>query len=119
MSSDNTCIEQAEEKKRLQAKIAANPFAFLDDEDKGSDEEEEEEEEEAPREKRVAVEKKKKKKGKGGGGSSGGQSPQESLKRMGQPSPQEDAFDEGVRMPRHRCGVSAFVVCCARTRVLC
>jgi len=75
-----------------QAKIAANPFAFLDDE--ASEEEEEEEQEET---KPKTPEKRKKKKGKGGaGGGEGGQSLEDQRGRGGQPL-EEVAGDEKLR----------------------
>ena len=75
-----------------QAKIAANPFAFLDEE--ASEEEEELEQEET---KPKTPEKRKKKKGKGGaGGGEGGQSLEDQRRRGGQPV-EEVAGDEKMR----------------------
>jgi hypothetical protein len=77
-------LKDAEEKKKKKAKIAANPFAFLDDTEKGSEDEEEEEEEE-PNKRSGSADKKKKKKSKGAvkGWGSGGQSPEEARGRTG------------------------------------
>ena len=77
-------LKDAEEKKKKKAKIAANPFAFLDDTEKGSEDEDEEEEEE-PNKRSGSADKKKKKKSKGAvkGEVSGGQSPEEARGRTG------------------------------------
>jgi len=77
--------KEADDKKKLQAKIAANPFAFLDD---GLSEEEEEEEEET-RAKPKTPEKRKKKKGKGGAAAPSGHSPEQQRGRGGKPVEEE------------------------------